>query len=63
MQKWFGFVGDHVLQQPQFWHTRRLPKIYESFKKGYEAQTGKPLTEPLLASLDRGSMMLPSKLN
>lgn len=63
MSKMYGFASDDILTKSQFWINRKNAKVYSSFKKTYEAQTGKPLTEPLLACLDRGSMMRPSKLN
>ena len=48
------------MEDIQFWKNRQNPKVYKAFKRGYEANTKKPLEEDLVACLDRGSMMLPS---
>ena len=59
----FGFVNDDILRKEQFWKNRKSEHVYNCFKATYEAQTGKPLAEPLLACIDRGSMMRPTKDN
>ena len=61
--KKYGFVGHSVIDQIQFWKNRSNQKVYECFKKTYEAESGKPLKEPLLCNFDRGSMMLPAGIN
>lgn len=63
MQNKFGFVGSEPLIQPQIWKNRSNPNIYQIFKTLYELTSGHELKEPLIACLDRGSMMRPSKLN
>lgn len=57
----FSFAGDHPSDGVQLWDNRQNPNVYAAFKLAYEASSGKPLNEPLVSCLDRGSLMLPTK--
>lgn len=56
----FGFAGEEPIGGLQLWNNRQHPNVYQSFKLTYEAATKKKLTEPLVACLDRGNIMLPT---
>jgi hypothetical protein len=58
-----GFVRKKPLHGPQIWKNRQNPLVYESFKRTYEASSGKKLDEPLIAMFDRGSLLRPTKNN
>lgn len=57
----FSFVGEHPSDGVQLWDNRQNSNVYAAFKLAYEASSGKALKEPLVACLDRGSLMLPTQ--
>ena len=56
----YSFVGNQPIGGVQLWDNRQHARVYRAFQLGYEAVTRRPLNEPLVACLDRGSLMLPT---
>lgn len=54
----FSFAGEKPTDGTHLWNNRQHPNVYRSFKLLYELTSG-PMQEPLVACLDRGSIMLP----
>jgi hypothetical protein len=59
----FSFVGEKPIDGVQLWDNRQNANIYQAFKLVYEvsSESGDQLKEPLIACVDRGSIMLPTK--
>ena len=56
-----GFAGKGPFVGRQLWENRAHPNIVQAFKLLYELTSQKQLNEPLVACLDRGSLMLPTE--
>lgn len=57
----FSFVGDQPLGGAHMWNNRQNERIHRAYKLIYELTSGKPVNEPLIACLDRGSLMRPTQ--
>jgi hypothetical protein len=57
----YGFAGQQPLNGLQIWDNRQNANIYEAFRLSYELMSDKPLNEPLVACLDRGNIMPPTR--
>lgn len=57
----FSFVGERPIDGLQMWDNRQHPRVYEAFKLLYSLTSKRDTNnEPLVACLDRGSIMLPT---
>lgn len=55
-----GFTGQEPIDGLQLWKNRQNPRVYAAFQKCYESIVQQALSEPLVACLDRGSLMRPT---